>query len=191
MPDDALHRLHLVDWRRCGCLLPAEEVADKDRLLTMIHDGRPILELFVVSLSRGELQLGYRFWVPSMLDTILAPRELALILQHGLLLCSLMQTDSVAGNLLQANTTDGADLCAEISSQQILAQADRLKDFRTTIGADGRDTHLRHDLLQALIHCLDIVLLGRCILLLNLAFLHQIVEDGKGHIRAECAGTIA
>ena len=70
-----------------------------------------------------------------------------------------MQCNRIAGDLLQTYTTNGAYLCAEVTAQQVFAQSDALEDLRTTIGADGRDTHLRHDLLQTLIHSLDVVLL--------------------------------
>ena len=102
-----------------------------------------------------------------------------------------MQGNGVAGNLLQTYTANGAHLCAEVAAQQVFTQSDTLEDLRTTIGTDGRYTHLRHNLLQTLIHSLDIVFLGCSIFLLNLSTLHQVVEDGEGHIRTQCAGTIA
>ena len=102
-----------------------------------------------------------------------------------------MQCHCIAGDLLQTDTANSARLCAEVTAQQILAQSDALEYLCTTIGANGRDTHLRHNLLQALIHSLDIVFLGCSIFLLNLSTLHQVVEDGEGHIRTQCAGTIA
>ena len=102
-----------------------------------------------------------------------------------------MQGNGVAGNLLQSHTANGAHLCAEVAAQQVFTQSDRLEDLRTTIGTDGRDTHLRHDLLQALIHRLDVVFLCGGVLLLNLAMLHQIIEHGEGHVRAQGTGSVA
>ena len=101
------------------------------------------------------------------------------------------QSYCIAGNLFQADTTDGAHLCAKVAAQQVLAQADALENLGATIAADGTDTHLRHDLLQALIHRLDVVLLSCSVLLLDLVTFHQIIEHGEGHVRTQGAGTIA
>ena len=102
-----------------------------------------------------------------------------------------MQSDSVAGNLLQADAADSAYLGTEIAAQQVFTQSDALEDLGSTIRTDRRDTHLTHNLLQALIHSLDVVGLCRGVLLLNLSFLYQIIEDGECHIWTECTGTIA
>ena len=77
-----------------------------------------------------------------------------------------MKCDSIAGNLLQTHTTNGAHLGTEVAAQQVFAQSDALENLRTAIRADGRDTHLRHNLLQALVHRLNVVLLGSSVLLL-------------------------
>ena len=188
---DALNGLYLVDRCWLGSLLELKEIADEDRALLLVDNLGPSLESIIIAFPRSQLQLSNRLWVPGVLDAVLAPCKETLILKHGLLLGLLVQADGIAGNLLQAYTTDGAHLCAEISSQQVLAQTDALKNLGATIAADGRDTHLRHDFLQALIHCLDIILLGSSVLLLNLVMLHQIVEDGECHVWAEGAGTIA
>ena len=95
-----------------------------------------------------------------------------------------MQADGIAGYFLQSDAADGAHLRAEVAAQQVLAQSDALEDLGAAIGADGRDAHLRHNLLQPLVNGLDVVGLGSGIFLLNLAPLHQVVEDGKRHIRA-------
>ena len=170
--NDALNGLNLVDRRRFSCFLESEEVADEDRTLLFVYYLCPILKLIVVALTGSQLQFCDSLWVPGVLDAVLTPCKLTLVLQQCLLLGSLMQTDSIAGNLLQAHTADGAHLGAEVAMQQVFAQSDALEDLGSTIRADGRDTHLTHNLLQALVHRFDIVLLGSSILLLNLMFLH-------------------
>ena len=52
---DRLHRLHLVNRSRLGSLLEAKEVADKDRFLTTVDDGSPLLEFLVITLTCGQL----------------------------------------------------------------------------------------------------------------------------------------
>ena len=125
-----------------------------------------------------------------MLDAVLAPRELTVVRKVTTPLSNLRGAGGEAEsylipcNLLQTYTTDSAYLCAEIPSQQVFAQADALENLSTTIGANGRDTHFRHNLFQPLIHSLDIVFLSCCILFLNFSFFHQIVEDGKCNVWA-------
>ena len=95
----------------------------------------------------------------------------------------LMHGDGISGDLLQTNTADGTYFRAEVSLQQTLAESDALKDLRTAVGADGRDSHLGHDLEQTFLNGLDVV--GFCggIILLDLMTLHEVVQDGKRHIR--------
>ena len=121
-----------------------------------------------------------------MLDAVLAPVELSEIGELGTdcLQSFLVEGDSIGCNLVETDTTDGAYLSAEVGLQQTLAQADALEYLRTTIGTDGRDTHLRHDLKQTFLHCLDIVLLCSLVVFLYLVLLHQVVEDGESHIWA-------
>ena len=133
-----------------------------------------------------------------MLDAVLSPGELPMIwkvttpLPHreGLGV-GLLEPYLVPRNLLQPDAAYRAHLRPEVSLQQALAQSDALEYLRPAIRADGRDTHLRHDLEQSLLHGLDIVGLRRGIVLLYLMPLHQVVENGKCHVGTECRSTIA
>ena len=102
-----------------------------------------------------------------------------------------MQTDGVAGDLFQPDAANGTHLRTEVPPQHLISDADALEDLRTAIASDGRDAHLRHDLLQTLIYGLDIVAFCCGILLLNLSLLHQVVENGESHIRTQGACTIS
>ena len=132
-----------------------------------------------------------------MPDAVLSPRELTVIrkvitpLPRREGLGEGLHPNRIPCNLFQPNASDSAHLRAKITSQQIIAQADAFKNLRTAIRANGADTHLRHDLLQAFIHRFDVVLLGSGIFLLNLSFLHKVVEHGKRHIRTDGTGSIA
>ena len=190
MLNNAFYALNLVDWGWLSSLLESEEVADKDGALLLVNQFRPLLELFVVTLTGSQLQLGNGLGVPGVLNTILTPCKLTLVLQQCLLLGSRVKRNGIAGNLLQAHTTDGAHLGTEVAAQQILAQSDALKDLGTAVATDGTDTHLTHNLLQTLVHGLDVVLLGGGVLLLNLVVLHQIVEYRKCHVWAQGAGSV-
>ena len=133
MLNDALYRLNLVNRSWLGSLLPTKEVADKDWAFLFINNLCPILELIIVALTGSQLQFCDCLWVPGVLDTILAPCKESLVLQEALLFGSLMQGDSIACNLLQTNTSDGAHLCTEVAAQQVFAQTDALENLGSTI----------------------------------------------------------
>ena len=121
---------------------------------------------------RVELQGGDGLWVPSVLDTVLAVVELSHTWQEVELLgleCLVVQADGITGDGLESDTADGAQFCSEVALQKALAQTDALEDLGTTIASDGRDTHLSHNLEQALLHSLDVVLLGCMVILPNLS----------------------
>ena len=183
---DFLYWLYLVDRDRV--LAEAEEVADEDRLLLIVNEMCIFLEEIVIALACCELQSSDSLWVPSVLDTVLAVVELSHAWQEVELLgleCLVVQADGITGDGLKSDTADGAHLCSEVALQEALAQTDALEDLGTTVTADGRDTHLSHNLEQALLHSLDIVLLGCMIILLNLSLLYEVVEDGVCQVWTE------
>ena len=197
--DDALDGLHLINIYRVA--LEVEEVADEDRLLLVVDEIGEFLEELIVARARSELQGSDGLWVPCVVDTVLAPVELSEVLQwqfdverlllflsvHG----SSVEAELVAGDGVESDAADAARVGAEVSLQQTLRQTDGLEDLGTTVRTDGGDTHLGHDLEQAFLHGLDIVGLGSGVVLLYLALLHQVVEDGVGHVRTESGSTVA
>ena len=102
-----------------------------------------------------------------------------------------MQANCIPGYLLESYATDGAHLSAEILAQKVFAQSDALENLGTTIRTDGRDAHLRHYLLQSLIHSLDVVALGSGIILLYAMGLNEVVEHSKSHVRTQGTGSVA
>ena len=189
MLHNALYAFHLVEWCGRRRLLKVHEVADKDGTLFLVHQLGPVLKLFVVALPCGQLQLGNGLRVPGMFDTVLTPRELSLVRQESA--SNARHPYLVSCNLFQSNAANGAHLCAKVASQQVLAQSNALENLRSAIGPYGRDAHFGHDFLQSFIYSLDVMAFRRGVFLLNLAPLHQVVQDGKDHIWTQCAGTIA
>ena len=84
----------------------------------------------------------------------------------------IVQGDGVSGDFFQTDASDAGCLCAEIASQQFLADPYGFKNLRAPIGTDRRDTHLAHDFKQALADGFDIILFGRFIIHLHIAFSH-------------------
>ena len=198
--DDGVDRLYLVEGRRCCSFLPSHEIANEDRAILFIDERCPLLELRVAAQAGGELQTSNRLGVPGMPNAVLTPREQSMIgelgTENGVLSIGnsharLTQPNGIACNLLQSDAANGAHVRTEISSQQVLAESYALENLRTPIASDGRDAHLRHNLLQPFVNGFDIVLFSSFIVLLDLPPLHKVVEDGEGHVRAQGAGSIA
>ena len=77
---NALNRLHLVDGSWLVSFLKGEEVTEEDRTLLFINSLGPVLEFLIRTLTTSQLQFCDCLWVPSVLDTVLAPGKLSLIL---------------------------------------------------------------------------------------------------------------
>ena len=102
-----------------------------------------------------------------------------------------MQGDGVSGDFFQTDASDAGCLCAEIASQQFLADPYGFKNLCAPVGTDGRNAHLAHNLEQALADGLDIVLLGRFVIHLHIAFPHQFIQYGEGHVGIDGTGAIS
>ena len=86
--NDALHRFHLVERCRRGCLLEGEQIAEEDGALALfgisrggmgVDDCRPLLELLIAAQACGELQLGDSLGVPGMLYAVFSITEKAVV----------------------------------------------------------------------------------------------------------------
>ena len=148
MPDNTLNRLHLFERRWLCSLLEAEEVANEDGLLFLIDELCPLLELLVRAKPCGNLQVGNRVRVPSMKDAVLAPRELAVVLEDWRPVCRvanatyptkglLVQANRIPCNFLQPYAAYGADFSAEVATEQVFGEADALEYLSASIAADG------------------------------------------------------
>ena len=86
--NDALHRFHLVERCRRGCLLEGEQIAEEDGALALfgisrggmgVDDCRPLLELLIAAQACGELQLGDSLGVPGMLYAVFSITQKAVV----------------------------------------------------------------------------------------------------------------
>ena len=186
---DLAHGLHLVDGDR----IPAEihEVADKDGVVLLIHQFGEFLELLIIACSRRKLQRGDGLRIPGMPDAILAPMELSLIGQSHDTMTRTMSCLRISSNLFKSDAPNGAHLRSKIGFQQRFRQSYTFKDLCSSITADGRNAHLRHNLEQSLLHCLDVVGLSSGVVFLDLTTLDEVVQNGKCHIGTQCRSTIA
>ena len=102
-----------------------------------------------------------------------------------------MEGDGVTCHFIQAYASDARTQAAEVGIAQLLAQSYGLENLRAPVRTDGADAHLAHNLEQAFADGLDIFLFGSGVVELYLLFVHQSVDDGKSHIRIQCAGSEA
>ena len=187
---NALHRLHLVERDGLCSTLEVQQVAYEDGLCLLIGQPTIFLEFRIVTLTTSQLQSRYRLRIPRMAYSILAPVELAVVGEDIRGSVGATSADGIVGYLLQSDTTYRTHLRTEVSLQEVLTQTNALKNLRAAVAANGRDTHLCHHLEQSFLHRLDIVGLSRGVVFLYFSTLHEVVEDGIDHIRAECRGTI-
>ena len=94
-----------------------------------------------------------------------------------------MQGDGVSGDFFQTDASDAGCLCAEIASQQFLADPYGFKNLCAPVGTDSRNAHLADGL--------DIILLGRFVIHLHIAFPHQFIQYGEGHVGIDGTGAIS
>ncbi len=149
MLDDGLHGLHFgqVNGTACGSL-EVEEVADEDGLVFLIGHVGVFLEQLVVAAAGGQLQCGDGVGVPGVAYAVAPPVELAErgqgLLHVRLAVAGLLHAErlvvkgnGVVGDGLQADTSDGTVVGAEIGLQQRLRQADGLENLGAAVAADG------------------------------------------------------
>ncbi len=96
-----------------------------------------------------------------------------------------MRTHGFFGNFIEANTADLAGGARKVVGDEVGVEADRLEDLRSTVRQVGRNTHLRHDLVEAFVDRLDVVL-QRILGLVTC----QVLDGGIGKPRADRLGAI-
>ena len=191
--DNLLHRLHLFNGYRLAA--EAEEVAQEDWMLLLVHQPGELLELGVAAQAGGQLQGTDGVGIPGMLLAVLAVGHLPDVGQQILHLVrgesGLMEDGVIPRNLLQADAADGGGGRAEVVLQQLPAHAHGLEYLRAAVGTDGADAHLAHYLVKSLAKGLDVILLRRLVVQLHVAAAHQVVQHGKGHVGVDGAGAVA
>ena len=186
MLHDRADRFYLINIDRCSGTLEIEEITDKDSVRFLIYQLCKFLILLVITSPCCQLKRSDGLRIPRMKYPVFTIMELSEIRQEirfSLLgESSIVHNHCISGNRLQTYTSNRRDLRSEIGFEQTLRQTYRLEYLRPTIRTNGRDTHLRHDFQQSLLHRLDIIGFGSIIILLHFLTLHQIIEYGKYHV---------
>ncbi|OIQ78884.1 hypothetical protein GALL_394080 [mine drainage metagenome] len=162
--DDLDGRLDVVERDRARRVdLELEQPAQRQQAPTLVVDQlRVFLVGLVVVRPRRVLQLGDHVGGPQVFLAAHAPRVLAAAVERGGQ--QRVGAERVAVHaqrfLRDLEHADAADLArrsGEVLVDQVARQPDRLEDLRAAVAHVGRDTHLRHDLLQPLADRLDVV----------------------------------
>ena len=105
-----------------------------------------------------------------------------------------MAHSDLGGHLVHPDATQSADRAGEVLVDQVAAQPDGLEDLRAGVAGHGGDTHLAHDLQDALACGLDVVLDG--LVRVHAAQPVQVVADHvldalEGEVRVDRASAVA
>ena len=165
--DDLFGRFHFVDWNGfCGINLEFEQTAQRQVTLALVIDE---LGVFLVRVPvvgpRAVLQFGNRIRRPHMVFTAHAPSVFTpgfqRIGQYRVVAKSrLVHADGFLGNLKDADTFHAAGRAGEVLVDCVGRQANGFEQLCAAVAHIRRDTHLRHDLGQALTHRFHIVVDG-------------------------------
>ena len=136
------------------------------------------------------------FGRPGVTDAVLAEGELANVRQQAACVgvraeCLTVHTQRVGSHSVESDAANSRRLSTEILAQQFCAQADRLENLRAAVRADGADAHFAHNLEQALVDGLDVVVLRGLKVEMNLVAANKVVNHGESHIRVDGACTVA
>ena len=189
-----VHRLHLLQGDRVT--LEAEEVAQEDGTLLLVHQRRELLEFDIASQTCGQLELADGLRIPGVTLAVLAVGELPDVGQQTALFfvgnkACIVEHRVVAGYLFQPYAANGGSRRPEIALQQLRTHAHGFKYLCPSIGTDGADAHLAHNLIKPLAYGFDVVLLSCLIVHLHIASLHQVVQYGESHIGVDGARAVS
>ena len=192
--DNGADRLHLLDGDAAVFIVPqVQQPPQGVGLVGGIHQGGISLEGLVIPFPGRLLQQQDGPGIVHVVFLIGAGAQLvdAGGVQRGVV----AQAQGVEGpavvvihqlsDLLQTHAPHPAEGTSEILVHHHPVNAHCLEDLGRLVGLDGRDTHLSHNLEQALLHSLDVVLLGCMVILLNLSLLYKVVEDGVCQVWTE------
>ena len=160
----------------------------------VVDGGRVLLELLEVGFPDGVLQGGDRVRCPDMLLAPQAEGQLAAgvegiaeVVRSAVRLP--MPADRLLGHLFEADPFDDGVGAGEVLLDELPGQSDGVEDLSTAIGLEGRDAHLGHDLLHALLDGIDVPLLRLPALRLG-----RVIEQGdgiEGEVRVDGFGAVA
>ena len=94
-------------------------------------------------------------------------------------------------NVLQTDAAHTADRAGEVLVDDILGDADRLKDLAALVALDGGDAHFGGDLHDAVQHSLVVVIHGGVVILVQQTLVDELGNGIVGQIGVDGAGTVA
>ena len=162
--EETLRGLDLVDWDRRARRLQPEQPAQRGAVLVLLVDElRVLLEGLELAAARRVLQLEDSLRVEQMVLPVTPPLVFTALFQLCLAGRFLTEGAIVAqrhfpGDHVDADAAETRRGVREVLVDERLAESDRLEDLRAAIARQRGDPHLRHDLEDALVQRLDVVL---------------------------------
>ncbi len=163
-PDDLFDRLDLVKWHRFLRRAQLQKPAERRKPPALIVDElRVLLEDRVLAGPRGVLQLEHRVRIEQVILPVTTPLVFAAFVEVGLAdgpirVRALMSLDHFLRDYVDADAADARGRPREVLVDERRIETDRFEDLRAAVALQRRDTHLRHDLQNALVERVDVVL---------------------------------
>ena len=101
------------------------------------------------------------------------------------------QIQQILLEVIKARAADAADNAEEAQVGNLTMQANRFEQLRAAVGGDGRDAHLRHDLVQAFVDAVTVVQHHGTIIFLNGLVINQFRQRLIGQVRIDSRGAEA
>ncbi|CAB4935401.1 unannotated protein [freshwater metagenome] len=162
--DDRRCRFDLIDRNSGTCTRPeAEQAADGHEAGRLVVDARAVFTEDVEALVPCRvLQAEHRLRVEQVRLALAPPLVLAAHVQGAVgrgdarrRVCHGMPCRDLCSEDIEADSAELRGGPGEVGLNERLREADRLEDLGAAIRGNRRDTHLRHDLEQALAERLD------------------------------------
>src|SRR4030095_14627591 len=128
----------------------------------VVHQLAVLFEGLIVVRANSILELVNRFRAEQVKLAFASPLVFATVAECLLMHLRIGETLLMSqlhflSNHIEANAADPGRGPGEVTIDEVLVKADGLEDLRPTVTLDGGDTHLRNDLDDAFVNCLDVV----------------------------------
>ena len=197
--DDGADRLHLLKGDAAvGVIAEVQQAAQVHALGThVVHGAGEVFEGLVVAREAGFLEQmdGLRgeevlFLAAAELVST-AVGQLHVDIQTQRVKGGVVGSFHIRLNVFQTDTAHTADRTGEVLVDDILGDADRLKDLAALVALDGGDAHLGGDLHDAVQHSLVVVIHGGVVILVQQTLVDELGNGVVGQIGVDGAGTVA
>ncbi len=191
--EDGVDGLDVIDGQRRVQLLELEQIAHR-RDRAVIDQRRVLFIIGVLTALHGLVQRADHIRVVRVVLAVEDKlHQAALIRRLARIPSRLGQMGLIVFEVAEPCALNAVDGAFKAQRHHLVVQAHGFEQLRAAIAGDGRNAHLRDDLVQTLVDALAVRLGERCIVLGGgeLALLAHVVQRGIGQVGVNHAGAIA